>query len=154
MKVLIASDHAGFSLKSQLMSSFPEIEWLDLGPFSDTSVDYPDYSQKVACEIEKVERAQQLAGIEDFYQAQIFGVLICSTGQGMAIKANRNPYVRAALCYSEDIASLAREHNNANILCLGANFQKLNLAKEIFKVFITTRFSGGRHLRRVQKLNN
>lgn len=152
MKIIIASDHAGYELKSQLIAAFPEHTWVDLGPDSTASVDYPDFAKKVTDEIEQIEKSNHVRGFEDFLLSDSFGVLICGTGQGMAIKANRNPFVRAALCWNQDIAFFAREHNNASILCLGAKTVNLNSAKEIFKVFLSTKFAGGRHQARVQKL--
>ncbi|MCB0348928.1 MAG: ribose 5-phosphate isomerase B [Bdellovibrionales bacterium] len=138
MKLFIASDHAGFDLKEELKKLHDDIEWTDLGPDSDQRVDYPDYADKVARAI-----------IDDPKQ---MGVLICGSGQGMAIKANRYPQIRAALCWNEDIAILSRGHNDANILCLGARHTTADHAADILTAFINAEFEGGRHLDRVKKL--
>jgi ribose 5-phosphate isomerase B len=137
-KVYIASDHAGFHFKNKLIQSLKEYDWYDLGTDSDTSVDYPDYADKLAEKL-KTENA--------------FGLLICGSGQGMVMRANRHKHIRAALCWNEDVAELARAHNNANVLCLGARLIDENLAPQIVKKFISTPFEGGRHVRRVEKLS-
>ncbi len=136
-KLLIASDHAGFARKNELKSQFPEIEWQDLGTSSEDSVDYPDYADHVAKEVSAKGGS---------------GVLICGSGQGMAIRANRYPKVRAALCWNPEIAKLSREHNNANVLCMGARFVDSAQTAAILKVFLETEFAGGRHESRVNKL--
>jgi ribose 5-phosphate isomerase B len=137
-KLLIASDHAGFTRKTELKKQFPDIEWQDLGTNSEDSVDYPDYADRVAKEI------SAKGGL---------GVLICGSGQGMAIRANRYPKVRAALCWNAEVAKLSREHNNANILCMGARFVDTAQATTILKSFLETEFAGGRHETRVNKLS-
>jgi len=136
--IFIAADHAGFTLKSQLLATFPNLEWKDLGPANTDSVDYPDYADFLAVELKKFPEA--------------LGVLICGSGQGMAIRANRYPHIRAGLCFSEEMARLSRAHNNANVLCLGSRFTDIELAKKILDVFLNTPFEGGRHERRVHKL--
>lgn len=136
MKIWIASDHRGLALKEGLKNKFPQKNWKDLGPFSSSPVDYPDYAEKI-CE-----------NITDQDQ----GVLVCGTGQGMVIKANRYRHVRAALCWNEQSASLARKHNNANVLCLPGTLIPFDLCEKIFKIFNETEFEEGRHLRRIQKL--
>ena len=140
-KLYVASDHAGFELKTQLVKKSPS--WLtaelhDVGPFDDQKCDYPDSAKLVL---------QALQG-----SAHTAGVLICGSGQGMAMAANRKTFARAALCWNENIARLARQHNNANILCLGARYLSLNKALQILKVFLNTSFEGGRHQTRVDKL--
>jgi len=103
-------------------------------------VDYPDYAQKVAQDV-----AKRIAD---------FGVLICKTGVGMSISANKINGIRAALCYSSEIARLSRLHNNANVLCLGGSFTESEVAKQIFQVWIETNFEGGRHEKRIEKMMN
>lgn len=138
MKVLIASDHAGYQLKEYLKQQCPHVEWDDQGAFSPDRSDYPDFAKTVAQSI------QQNGGR---------GVLICGSGQGMAMMANRYPNVRAALCYSEEVTRLAREHNDANVLCMGSKFLDQDLAVKLVDVFLNTPFEGGRHARRVEKLS-
>ena len=137
-EILIASDHAGFELKSHLIRQFPDLNWKDLGTHSIDSVDYPDYASKLAEEIKK--------------NGGGFGVLVCGSGQGMAIRANRYAHIRAALCWSEEIAGLARAHNDANVLCLPGRHIQAVLADKILERFLQTPFEGGRHQKRVDKL--
>lgn len=136
-KVFIACDHAGLSLKKTLLKHFPDVAWEDLGTHGEESVDYPDFADHVA------KRVNAGEGI---------GVLICGSGQGMAMRANKYSKVRAALCWSEETAKLSREHNDANILCLGSRLLPSNLSESILKVFLATPFSGGRHKTRVDKV--
>ena len=138
--LLIACDHGGFSLKKKLMENFSHISWEDLGCHDETSTDYPHYAQKlVTTLISKKDGAQ--------------GVLICNSGQGMAMSANRNSHIRAALCHHVELARLSRQHNNANVLCLGSQFVSFKEACEILKTFLETPFEkGGRHERRVKKM--
>jgi len=138
--IAIASDHAGVALKALLVKEIAVLgyEADDLGTDSDASVDYPDYAEAVAAAIESGNAK--------------FGVLICGSGIGMSIAANRYPGVRAALCHSVETATLSRQHNDANILVLGARIVSEALAQECLKAFITTEFEGGRHQRRVDKL--
>lgn len=138
MKVWIASDHGGFALKEQLKSALTDTEWHDCGCDSEESVDYPDFADKLIKEMESEAR----------------GVLICGTGQGMSIRANKHSHIRAALCWNKEIALLAREHNNANVLCLPGRHLSPIEAISIVETFLNTEFSGGRHERRVQKLSN
>jgi ribose 5-phosphate isomerase B len=149
-KILIASDHSGFELKTQLMKNNPELPWEDLGPSNTDSVDYPDFAKKLA------EKLIELTGnsmiTDDAFNTGIIGVLICGSGQGMAIKANKYPQIRAALCWNEDVARLSRLHNNANVLCLGARAIAPGEGQKIFKVFLDSPFEGGRHSQRVAKL--
>ena len=140
MKVLIASDHAGYELKEALMCAFAqELKWVDYGTFSTESVDYPDFAHKLANDV-----------ANGSYQ---YGVLICGTGNGMAMTANKHAGIRAGLCWSKNIAALVRQHNNANVLVLPARFIPFETASEIVKTFFSTGFEGGRHQRRVDKIN-
>lgn len=152
MKILIASDHAGFERKEELKNRFPNITWSDFGPSDTTSVDYPDYAKSVALEIQKIEFLNKNNNIIDSLDGPALGVLICGSGQGMAITANKFSSVRAALCDSSEITALAREHNNANILCVGSRFLNADQTCAIFNTFISTRFAGGRHNLRVNKI--
>jgi ribose 5-phosphate isomerase B len=143
-KVAIASDHAGFELKAQLIellvSAAYKYKVLDCGTNSATKPsDYPDYA-KIVCEHLAEESAR-------------FGILICSTGIGMSIAANRLLNIRAALCVNEFMAFKARAHNNANILVLGAKIITFETAKEIIKQFFLTQFEGGRHANRIAKIH-
>jgi ribose 5-phosphate isomerase B len=139
--IAIAADHAGFALKSVLSAELARLGYraLDLGTGSIESVDYPDYADALAGQIEsgKVKR----------------GVLICGTGIGMGIAANRHRAVRAAVCHDATSASLARRHNDANVLTLGARLIGDEVAKDCLRVFLETEFEGGRHLRRIAKLS-
>lgn len=139
--IAIASDHAGFHLKESLKKKLarlkPHTSILDLGPDSDSRVDYPDFSEKV---VEKI-----------LHHPNYTGILICGSGQGMAMSANRHKGIRAALCWNEESAKLARAHNNANVLCLGARLIAEDLAWEISKVFLETEFEAGRHVGRLNK---
>lgn len=137
--LLTASDHAGLVLKNKLKKSRADLDWRDLGCFRPERVDYPDYADKLC---------QSL-------QENMFGVLICGTGQGMCIKANRYPKIRAALCWDEEIARLSRSHNKANVLCLPGRFLSLTQALKILNVFLTTDFdSQEAYNRRVKKLSS
>jgi ribose 5-phosphate isomerase B len=140
MKIAIAADHAGFALKEKLRLKLAEEghEVIDFGPGSTDPCDYPDYAQRVAHEVGE-GRAER-------------GVLVCSTGIGMAIAANKVPGVRAAPAQSEDEVRLTREHNDANVLTLGARYLDENRAAGLVGLFLTTAFAGGRHARRVAKL--
>ena len=135
-KIWIASDHRGFALKEELKNQFPEKKWGDLGVYSSAPVDYPDYAQKLCHEFKEGDK----------------GVLICSTGQGMCMKANRFKHIRAALAWSPQIAELARKHNDANVLCLPGTLIPFDICMEIFKIFDQTEFEQGRHIQRLEKL--
>jgi ribose 5-phosphate isomerase B len=141
MKIAIGGDHAGFDYKEKLKGILVDngIEVTDVGPFSEASVDYPDFAHPVA---EMVE-----TGTADF------GILICGSGNGVAIAANKHQGIRAALCWENSLAELARQHNNANILCIPARFVSLTLAESMMKAFISTDFEGGRHENRVSKIS-
>lgn len=139
--VALVADHAGFELKNALKRMLEEygFETLDLGPHNDDPVDYPDMAVKLADAL-KENRAQ-------------LGVLTCGTGIGISIAANRYPWVRAALCYDVTTARQAREHNDANVLALGARLIGLEVARDCLRTFLDTPFAGGRHARRVAKLS-
>lgn len=139
-KVFVASDHAGFELKNLLIERYDKVDWVDLGPFNSDRVDYPDFAHDLCAHLLN-ENPKSI------------GVLICGSGQGMAIAANRHRHIRAALCWNTDIAKLSREHNNANVLCLGARFTQINEAVDILDVFLRSQFEGGRHTQRVGKMN-
>ena len=139
--VAIGSDHAGFDLKQVLAAYLAELgyEVLDLGTSGPESVDYPDFGKAVAKAV-AAEKAR-------------FGVLVCGTGIGISIAANRNPQVRAALCHDHMTAELSRRHNDANILALGSRIIGVEVAKDCLRTFLTTPFDGGRHAGRVAKLS-
>ena len=140
-KILIACDRAGIELKNFLMESLRDkIDFIDFGTNSQESVDYPDYAQKV------------VAGILNGFGRK--GILICGTGIGMSISANRFKGIRAGLCHNTTEARLTREHNDANVLCLGARMIGKELALEIVNTFLTAKFQGDRHLRRIEKIEN
>jgi ribose 5-phosphate isomerase B len=136
----IGSDHAGFQLKERLVEELRALgyEPLDLGTHSADSADYPDFAHSVASKVENRDAER--------------GVLLCGTGLGMSYAANRHPGVRAAVAWSPEIAQLAREHNDANILILPARFVSEDEGVEILKTWLDTQFSGGRHSRRVEKI--
>ncbi|WP_295905503.1 RpiB/LacA/LacB family sugar-phosphate isomerase [uncultured Bdellovibrio sp.] len=154
MVVYTGCDHAGLDLKLKVMAAFPELSWKDVGTHNGDSVDYPDYADQVCKSLTQVELENHKNKITDSLEGPAMGVLICGSGQGMAIRANRYPQVRAALCWNEDIARLSREHNNANILVLSARFTSPDLAIKMIKVFLQSKFEGGRHQRRVDKLSS
>jgi len=133
----VACDHAGLEMKEHLQKSITELPWNDLGTYSKDSVDYPDFAVKL-CPL--IDGSASL------------GVLICGSGQGMAIRANRFPHIRAALCWNNEVARLARAHNNANVLCLGGRLIDFKMAEEVLITFLSTAFEGGRHQSRVEKL--
>jgi len=139
MKIIIGSDHAGFEMKEALK------EWLqntsltleDVGCHSDQSVDYPDYAHVVAHKVESEDSV---------------GILLCGSANGVCITANKRQGIRAALCWNSEIATLARQHNDANIVCIPARFISLEQAKDIVHQFLNTTFEGGRHQNRVNKI--
>ena len=141
MKIAIGGDHAGFQYKERLLKFLgdQQHEVEDFGPGSDASVDYPDHVHPLATSIEKQENE--------------LGILICGSGNGVAITANKHAGIRAALCWTSELASLARQHNDANVICLPARFIAYEYAELLVKVFITTAFEGGRHQRRVDKIS-
>lgn len=144
-KLLIASDHAGFELKNHLLQvlKIPGFSLEDLGPANADRVDYPDYAQTLCKELLKSSSG---AG------AETFGILICGSGQGMAMAANRIKGIRAALTWNTESTKLARAHNNANIICLGARLIEPDLAVKLVETFLRTPFEGGRHTARVEKI--
>ena len=141
MTILIASDHAGFELKRTLRAYLEGKghEVRDLGVDSETSVDYPDFAHRLAGGIGSGEGE--------------LGILICGTGIGMSMTANRHPGVRAALCHDAYTAEMARRHNDANVLCMGGRVLGAGVAEQVTDVFLGTEFEGGRHQRRVGKID-
>ena len=139
MKIAIGSDHAGYQLKEYIKKNLPEgIEYTDYGTNSAERADYPDFAHPVA---EKVEQGEC-----------DLGILICGSGNGIAMAANKHEGIRAAVCWNEEISSLARQHNDANIICLPARFVDSDLAVKLIKLFLETSFEGGRHEGRVNKI--
>lgn len=139
-KICIASDHAGFNLKETIKDILikNQISTIDLGPYSDNSVDYPDFAKKIAIRVKS--------------KKSNIGILICGSGTGMAISANKLRGIRAAVCYNLKSTYLCRAHNNANIICLGARLTKKKDVIKILSTFLNTKFEKGRHLRRVKKI--
>jgi ribose 5-phosphate isomerase B len=142
MKIAISADHAGFDLKKILINKLKESgqSVTDYGTNSTESIDYPDYAYKAAKSVADGENE--------------VGIIICGSGVGVSITANKVKGIRAANCFNTEMASLARQHNNANIICLGARFIDEELATNMIDVFIKTEFEGGRHERRVEKIHN
>ncbi len=139
-KIAIGGDHAGFEYKEQLVKKLESLgyEVKDFGPFSEDSVDYPDYVHPLCSAIQKGEYEQ--------------GIVICGSGNGVAITANKHQGIRAALCWNEAIALLARRHNDANVIALPSRFIAYELAEKLVESFLTTEFEGGRHKNRVKKI--
>ena len=139
-KLYIASDHAGFTLKEFVKKKFSKkIKFDDQGPHSDEiSVNYPDFAHKLCKKVSK--------------NSSNMGILICGSGMGMAMAANRHKKIRAALCYSVKNTKLSRLHNNANVITLGARLINKNTAMKCINTFLKTKFEGGRHLKRVKKI--
>ena len=138
--IVIGSDHAGFELKQIIIEQLKELKWdvLDLGCEDKESVDYPDHAHPVAQLVNDGKRE--------------FGILICGSGNGVNMAANKHPNVRSAISWTPEIAALARAHNNANVLALPARFIDKSTAKQIVDTFLSTNFEGGRHERRVNKI--
>lgn len=138
--IAIGSDHAGFEMKEFIISYLEgkELKFKDFGAFSKESADYPDFAHPVA---EAVE-----SGVFSC------GILLCGSGNGVCITANKHQNIRAALCWDDEIAALARKHNDANILCIPARFVSESVAEEMVDVFLNTAFEGGRHQNRVNKI--
>jgi ribose 5-phosphate isomerase B len=138
--IAIGGDHAGFEYKSKLIEKLHLLgyEVKDFGPFSMDSVDYPDYVHPLSSAIESGEAE--------------LGIVICGSGNGVAITANKHQGIRAALCWNEDLAALARQHNNANVLAIPARFISYELTEKLAQIFLTTEFEGGRHQNRVGKI--
>ena len=139
-KILIASDHAGFKLKEQIKIYLrkKKYKFLDLGPYKLAKVDYPDFAHKLSRKINS--------------NAKQKGILICGSGIGMEITANRYKNVRAALCYNQKSTKLSRLHNDANVITLGSRLTKKNLALKCIGIFLNTKFDGGRHKKRIKKI--
>lgn len=140
-KIVIAADHAGYKVKERVKGILQDLglEYTDLGPDSEESVDYPDFARKVAEGVSSGEYDK--------------GLLVCGTGIGMSIAANKVKGIRAAVAWSEESARLSREHNDANVLAIGARTTDGDAVPEIVKAFFTTEFEGGRHQRRVDKIS-
>ena len=136
----IASDHAGYKLKEDIKNYLidKKMSVFDIGPYNDNSVDYPDYAKKLGNRI-KLKKSD-------------VGILVCGSGTGMAISANKIKSIRAAVCYNTKSTRLSRQHNNANIIALGSRLTKKSLSLKLVEVFFKTKFEGGRHLRRVKKI--
>lgn len=141
LPVAIGSDHAGFDCKEDLISYLEakNIVYKDFGTHSKDSVDYPDFAHPVALAVENGEAA--------------FGILLCGSANGVAITANKHHGIRAAICWGEELAELARKHNDANIICIPARFVRDGDAEKMLDIFMNTEFEGGRHLNRVKKID-
>ncbi len=139
--IAIGGDHAGFTYKEKIVKKLNEegFEVKDFGPFSEASVDYPDFAHPLS---EFVESSQDG-----------FGILICGSGNGVAITANKHAGIRAALCWNTELAALSRQHNNANVLCIPARFVSVETAEDMVDTFLETAFEGGRHGTRVGKIS-
>ena len=140
VKIAIGSDHAGFELKQIIVEylSSRNVDFVDCGTKNLDSVDYPDFAKRVADEVSNKDL--------------VMGILVCGSGQGMAMTANRYKNVRAAICHNSDVAKITREHNDANILCLGSRFIEKTEALNCVDVFLSTDFEGERHLKRINKI--
>ncbi len=141
LPIAIGCDHAGFEYKELIKQQLTDMGWKveDKGTYSADSTDYADYAHPVANMVTGNEAAA--------------GVLICGSGNGICMTANKHAGIRAALCWNEELASLARQHNNANVICLPARFVDIELAKKMVATFLSTAFEGGRHERRVEKID-
>ena len=139
-KICIASDHGGYNLKESIKDLLitKNMSIIDLGPFDNRTVDYPDFAKKLANRIKD--------------KKSNVGILICGSGTGMAISANKIKSIRAAVCYDVKSTRLSRQHNNANIIALGARLTKKKLSLKLVEIFLKTKFEGGRHLKRVKKI--
>ena len=139
-KICIASDHAGFNLKESIKDFLinQNISIIDLGPLNDNSVDYPDYAKKLSNRV-RLKKSD-------------IGILVCGSGTGMAMSANKIKGIRAAVCYNLRSTRLSRQHNDANIISIGSRLTKKNTALKLVSVFLKTKFEGGRHQRRVKKI--
>ena len=140
LPVAIGCDHAGFDYKEAVISFLygKNVSWKDFGTYSSDSVDYPDFAHPVSNAVESGE-----AG---------FGILICGSANGVAMTANKHQGIRAAVCWGEELAELARKHNNANIICIPARFVREGLVERMIEIFMHTDFEGGRHKNRVNKI--
>ena len=142
MKITVASDHAGFDLKEYIKKKLTEFGYsiTDIGTHSSESADYPDFAHPAACMILKSEAER--------------GIFFCGSGAGMSISANRHKGIRAVVGFTKELARLARAHNDANVLCLAARFIDKDMAWQIAQVFLSEPFEGGRHVRRIKKIDN
>ena len=140
LKIALGGDHAGFEYKKLIIEKLKAkgYEIKDFGPFSTDSVDYPDFVHPLAAAVENKEAD--------------FGILVCGSGNGVAITANKHAGIRAALCWAPELAKLAREHNDANVLCIPSRFVPEEVATEMVNLFLETAFEGGRHANRVKKI--
>jgi len=138
--IILASDHAGFKLKEEIKKFLikKKEKVLDLGTNNTSSVDYPIFAHKLSLKIKK--------------KNNLFGILVCGSGIGMSITANKHKNIRAALCYNVKSSKLSRQHNNANVMTIGSRLTKRKLALKCVNVFLNTNFEGGRHLRRIKKI--
>jgi len=139
--IAIGSDHAGFAYKEKLKKWLQKTGFTvkDFGTHTTDSVDYPDFAHPVALAVEKREAE--------------FGLLLCGSANGVAMAANKHQDIRAAICWTEEVAAVVRQHNNANVVCIPARFVSEELAEKILTVFLNTPFEGGRHARRVDKIS-
>ncbi len=140
MKIAIGNDHRGVELKKKILQKFSQVTFVNVGSDSQERVDYPDYAQKVAQKINQEECER--------------GILICGSGVGMSIVANRFPGIRASLVWDSKVAALTRQHNDSNVLCLSGDFIDEKKAFDIVKVWLETSFEGGRHEMRLQKIKD
>ena len=138
LKIAIGSDHAGYNYKQELLEWLPQETVKNFGTYTADSADYPDFAHPVAAAVESGEFD--------------FGILVCGSANGVAITANKHQGIRAAICWQAELASLARKHNNANIVCIPERFISLDEAKAIVETFLSTEFEGGRHATRVGKM--
>ena len=141
LKIAVGADHAGFEYKERVIAELKTLvnEIKDFGTYSSNSVDYPDFAHPVSIAVENKQFD--------------LGILFCGSANGVAISANKHQGIRAAICWDNELAELARKHNNANIVCIPARFIALDLAKSIIKTFLKTPFEGGRHANRVNKIS-
>ena len=139
-KICIASDHAGYNLKEYIKDFLinKNVSIIDLGPINENSVDYPDYAKKVSKRVKS--------------KKSDVGILVCGSGTGKAISANKTKGIRASVCYNLKSTRLSRQHNDANIIAIGSRLTKKNTALKLVSAFLQTKFEGGRHQRRVKKI--
>ncbi len=140
MKITIGGDHAGYEYKEVVLAILKKAghQVTDFGPFDANSVDYPDFAHPVGKSVDTGEAD--------------LGIVICGSGNGVCMVVNKYKNVRGALCWNKELTSLARTHNNANVLCIPARFVSLTMAKAMVKIFLNTNFEGGRHQKRVEKI--
>lgn len=140
LPIAIGCDHAGYEYKENLVKMLQEAGWqvADKGTYSTDSTDYPDYAHPVATMVEEGAAAA--------------GILVCGSGNGVCMTANKHQGIRAALCWLDELAALARQHNNANVLCIPSRFVPFTLAQSMTNIFLSTPFEGGRHQNRVNKI--